>query len=59
MDIQCEMADNCETPVTHIGNKGYVYCTSHAIIRRPWERTRKMTAVELRTVKAGKPITKY
>lgn len=59
--LQCEMSIDCGQRVTHIGSKGYVYCTEHAIGRRVggWERTRKMTASELRVVQSGRPLTAY
>lgn len=48
-------------PVTHIGNKGYVYCTDCAYQRRQdgHESTRKLTAAERRLILSGQPIQKY
>ena len=57
----CDMEHECTQPVTHIGNKGYVYCTEHAVTRREsgYERCRKMTHAEMLTILSGKPLTKY
>lgn len=58
MKLTCEMSKNCQKPVTHIGSKGYVYCTPCALERRAsgYERTRKMTKAELAKVQSGTPI---
>jgi hypothetical protein len=58
---RCEMRDDCESPVTHIGSKGYIYCTEHAVLRHDlsYERTRKMTFKELRTIREGHPLEAY
>lgn len=50
-----------KNPVTHIGSKGYVYCPECAVRRRQsgYERTRKMTAAERRTIASGQPIARY
>lgn len=47
--------------VTHIGEKGYVYCAECAILRRQSqaERVRKMRAWELKLLAAGKPLPSY
>lgn len=57
----CQMIDNCANPVTHIGEKGYIYCTFHALRRRAsgYESTRKMRAWELRWINAGKTLPSY
>ncbi len=34
MNTQCEMTKDCANPVTHIGEKGYVYCAEHAQCRQ-------------------------
>lgn len=59
--MQCDMSRDCHAAVTHIGEKGYVYCTAHAIDRRTyaWERTRKMQAWELRLIRNGQSLPSY
>lgn len=57
----CEMERDCTSEVTHIGDKGYIYCESHAARRRSGgrERCRKMTPAEVQLIKDGKTIKKY
>lgn len=57
----CEMSQDCTQPVTHMGNKGYVYCKGHAVQRRQsgYERTRAMRPWEIRWVTAGKTLPSY
>jgi hypothetical protein len=57
----CDMVEGCADPVTHIGNKGYVYCAKHAAERRAtgYERTRAMRLWEKKLIAAGEPIPKY
>lgn len=55
----CNMRDDCAEPVTHIGNKGYIYCSSHAVQRHGYERTRKMRPWELRWIAAGLALPSY
>lgn len=63
MDLipSCDMKKDCSNPVTHIGEKGYAYCTAHAVTRRQsgYERTRKMRAWELKLLREGKPLPSY
>lgn len=57
----CDMRKDCTARVTHIGNKGYVYCEAHAIIRRQSgaERTRRMRLWECKMIAQGKPLPSY
>lgn len=59
--LQCEQADECRAPVTHIGEKGWIYCGEHAVDRRTYgyERTRKLRKWELDLLRAGKPVPSY
>lgn len=50
---------DCEQPVTHIGAKGYVYCTAHAPERRGVESTRRMKAWEVEHIMAERPLLSY
>ena len=56
---QCGMRPDCPEPVTHIGERGYIYCTGHAAILRGWENTRKMRPWELRLIEAGQRLPSY
>lgn len=57
----CDLHMDCKNPVTHIGNKGYLYCSMHAVERRQsgYERTRKMVAWELKVIANGEPLPSY
>lgn len=56
--LHCEMSGTCDSPVTHIGSKGYVYCAAHAIDRRVagCENTRKMAKWEIAKLQDGGQI---
>lgn len=47
--------------VTHIGEKGYAYCSECATRRRAsgYERCRKMRAWELQLLREGKQLPSY
>jgi hypothetical protein len=55
---RCEMSHDCAQPVTHIGEKGYIYCAGHAADRR-YERTRALRPWELDLIRAGQPVPSY
>lgn len=60
MSVQCEMSNDCPAEVTHVEDKGYIYCTEHANDRRSWNpRVRKMRAWERRWIAAGKVLPTY
>jgi hypothetical protein len=55
----CDMERDCAEQVTHIGEKGFVYCAKHVGDRRGWERCRAMRPWERRLVASGKPLRSY
>jgi hypothetical protein len=57
----CEMGRGCTNTVTHIGEKGYIYCADHAKDRRHYvgEHCRKMRPWELKLIATGKPLPSY
>ena len=57
--LSCDMETNCPAEVTHIDNKGYVYCTEHGLDRRDWRPCRKLRPWELRRLQRGKPLNRY
>ena len=58
--LQCEMRDDCSSEVTHLEDKGYIYCAEHAKVRRCYgHRCRKLRPHELRRVQAGLQVKKY
>ena len=58
--LHCDMSFACKEEVTMLEDKGWVYCTSHGIMRRmDQRRVRKLRSHELNRLRAGKPLTKY
>jgi hypothetical protein len=54
------MHDACCNTVTHIDNKGYIYCERHGLQRRSsGTPCRKLRPSELKTLELGQPIKKY
>jgi hypothetical protein len=55
--LTCDMVRGCANPVTHIDNKGWVYCEKHGPIRRMHGTPcRKMTAAEVKRLESGQTI---
>lgn len=59
VDLQCDMRAYCQNKVTHIGDRGWIYCAEHARARRGQELTRKLTKAELATLNAGEPVKSF
>lgn len=57
--MECDMVEGCREPVTHIDNKGYVYCTGHGLERRMWRPCRKLQPWELRRLESGRALAHY
>lgn len=57
--MRCEMTDQCTSGVTHIDDKGFIYCARHGEIRKAYRRCRKLTQKELKTIEGGSPIASY
>lgn len=57
--LTCDMDRECRSDVTHIDDKGYVYCTTHGLERRDWRPCRKLRGWELRRLQSGRTLTKY
>jgi hypothetical protein len=54
--LQCDMTTDCANPVTHVDEKGFIYCCDHGVTRKNYCRCRKLLSNELRTLRNGKPI---
>lgn len=64
MDIitpACNGWCNQTNVVTHIGNKGYIYCTECALRRREsgYEGTRKLHVWEIKLIEQGQQVPSY
>jgi hypothetical protein len=52
--IECSHArSGCKDPVTHIDNKGFIYCAKHGKDRQAVRACREIRAWELRVLRAG------
>lgn len=50
----------CRGGITHLDEKGYVYCTGHGQYRREGSvKCRKLAAWELKRLQSGKPLRRY
>jgi hypothetical protein len=59
MTLRCEMRTSCERPVTHLDEKGYIYCEVHGHDRQSWLRCRRLTAGELLRLEAGLTVRRF
>lgn len=57
--LRCEWSEECADPVTHLDNKGFVYCTGHGLERRGRRPCRKLRPHELRRLERGEPVKRY
>ena len=57
--LTCDMKADCQNPVTHIGAKGYLYCTPCASHRHGVERTRALTAREISHLEQGRTLRNF
>ncbi len=55
--LRCNMAQTCTSPITHIGEKGWVYCSNCAADRQYWERCRRLRQWEIRRLERGECIS--
>jgi hypothetical protein len=53
------MTSECERPVSHLDQDGFVYCAAHGLARRGWQPCRKLRPYELRRLERGETITRY
>jgi hypothetical protein len=53
------MDEMCGEEVTHIDEKGYIYCTNHGWARRSWCRCRKLRPHELSRLRRGLQVQRY
>ena len=58
-DLQCDMRADCSAPVTHVDEKGYVYCAEHGEQRKSVRACRRLATMELRQLRMGMPLAKY
>ncbi len=51
--LVCDMERTCSSPVTHMDEKGFVYCAAHGNDRKYTMRCRKLAVWELERITAG------
>lgn len=56
---RCDMEKGCPEPVTHLDQKGYVYCTEHGLDRRRSQPCRKLRTFELNRLARGEQVNRY
>lgn len=54
--LKCAMLESCTRLVTHIDDKGYVYCTSHGEQRKAVRRCRALRSNEVSKLLNNQPI---
>ena len=59
MTLTCDMRKDCKQAVTHIDEKGYVYCSSHGDLRKCSMRCRNLSEKEINQLESGKPLKQY
>lgn len=58
--LTCDMSRDCTAPVTHLEEKGYIYCTAHAADRRTYgHRCRKLRPHEIKRLEGGGVLARY
>jgi hypothetical protein len=59
--LQCDMSKDCPNSITHISEKGFIYCRTDGLRRRSarYERVRKLRAWELRLLEQGDVLPSY
>lgn len=58
--LQCEMKRDCVQPVTHIEEKGFIYCKEHGVQRRYYgRRCRALRPWELAMLRQGLVLPSY
>lgn len=55
--LRCQVTNECTGKVSHIDNKGYVYCESCGLSRRSVRPCRKMRQWEIRLLEQGQCIS--
>lgn len=60
LDLKCEMRKECVQGVTHIDNKGFIYCRFHGQARKEsGYRCRMLTGGELKKLNSGQQLAHY
>jgi len=58
-DLHCEMDRTCKETVTHIDDKGFIYCHTHGVQRKGYRPCRQLAPKELSQLWDGIPLASY
>jgi hypothetical protein len=53
----CDMTKDCPNPISHMGERGWLYCSQHAPLRAGFERCRKLRKWEVSRLESGHSIS--
>ena len=58
--LKCDGVVGCAGPITHLDNKGFIYCADHGVWRQETRgMCRKLRPYELNRLARGERIAKY
>lgn len=57
--LHCDMVVGCNAAITHLDEKGFVYCAEHGKQRKEYKRCRLLKPRELSVLREGKALTSY
>lgn len=57
--LKCDMTKECGEPITHLDERGFIYCARHGKQRQMSMRCRKLNEKELAFIKEEKPLASY
>lgn len=55
--LTCDMQESCESEITHVDNKGWLYCDHHGAQRNRSTPCRKLQAGEITRLENGQTIS--
>lgn len=55
--LRCDMHRDCDKPVTHIDDKGWIYCERHGHERKGARPCRELSKTEIDMLVQKKPIS--
>jgi hypothetical protein len=56
VQLRCDMGGGCHGPVTHVDDRGFLYCAAHGEKRKADTPCRKLRPAELKKLERGEPI---
>lgn len=56
---KCELGSECKKEVTHIDQRGIIFCNDHYLVRKKTDSCRKLSGHEKKELKAGKALSRF